>query len=162
MSYKWIFSENDCIVQLKYELFEKMKTYSMKFLPNETGGTLIGYLHNKNKAAIITDILTVKKGGKSSKTSFYRPPDLVDKQLNKICTKTKGKIYYLGEWHSHPFSAPEPSRLDLTSVKELGDSKKVSMDTPILMIIGNNYKSENDINCYMYFEGKHIKGVLSE
>ena len=138
-----------------------MLKISKDYLPNETGGTLIGHYSNDNLVAFIDKVIGVRKGGKFTEKFFFRPSDFVDNQLAKIYKKSKGKKYYLGEWHTHPYSSTIPSALDIKTMKSISMSKKVATKNPLLIILGGDFISYFNINCFVTETvGKIYMGII--
>ncbi len=149
-NHTWRFDENNGEVHLPDSVLSKIKTLSIKAIPNETGGTLVGYYCEHDMKACITDAFEPIKGAKRKRTKFYRPPDSLDRQLSEIYRKSEGKIYYLGEWHTHPLSSTQPSDQDKRSLTELAKSQDVATDTPILIVLGGDFKKQTEIGCYLF------------
>jgi len=124
-----------------------MKALAAKAMPNETGGTLVGYYSRDRQVAFVTQILVAKTGARRERSGFFRPPDSVDDQLEKVYRDSEGSIYYLGDWHSHPMGAPTPSSVDLYTLKGLARSPSVATDTPIMIILGGDLDSQPLTSC---------------
>lgn len=104
----------------------------------ETGGVLMG--------CITDDGITVEAisgpGPKAIHENFYfrADPNYIDMFIDMSYANSQGKWEYLGEWHTHPQTTPEPSIKDLISLEEIAES---SDNFAILLIIGAiGYTSE--------------------
>ncbi len=121
--------------------------------PNEFGGVFIGYKSSNN--VIISNVL-IPDSYKNGKTVFVRHPGTLNQRLSEIHKITKGKIQYLGEWHSHPNGTTNPSVTDLNAMKDIGKDKKINNQEPILMIANfTNISFGKDF--YKYENNKLLK-----
>lgn len=135
-TYTFNFKSGKLKVLLNQYLLKKLSRLAKTNFPNETGGTLLGHYTNSMKIAIITEIIKSGKNTKTSPVSFIRPSDHDNSMENKKIIRAKGKLFYLGEWHSHPKGNPRPSHNDLKSLVGLATHPGVPADTPIMLIIG--------------------------
>lgn len=124
-----------------------MRYLAIAALPNETGGTLVGHYSDDLREAHIEQVLGASCNSKSGFSWFYDPPDKVDGQLATIYSESNGATYYLGEWHTHPGNSPTPSSIDLVVLRRLARSEEVATNTPILIILGNDFVSTLPIVC---------------
>jgi [CysO sulfur-carrier protein]-S-L-cysteine hydrolase len=137
-------------VLLSQNSLRKLSRLAKTNFPNETGGTLLGHYTNSMKIAVITEITRSKKNAKTSPVSFIRPSDHGESIENKKIIRAKGKLFYLGEWHSHPNGNPHPSTNDLRSLMFLAVHPNVPADTPIMLIIGNDLSiNTKNLTCSM-------------
>ncbi len=101
----------------------------------EAGGVLLGYRRDPH----IEITLTSTPGSKDVRRRFFF--ERLDECHQRFCStawsSSDGYIDYLGEWHSHPESQPNPSALDLREWRRLGKTRK-SRDALILMIVGTD------------------------
>ena len=102
---------------------------------NEAGGLLLGFRRGPHLEII--DITTPHPKDVSHGTFFYRCDPLHEKYANKMWSKSKKTIDYLGEWHTHPEQTPNPSGLDVSEWKKLTVDHKSSMVFLILGISDN-------------------------
>lgn len=145
----WGFPERDAIVQLPDTVLQGIKGMAIDAFPNETGGTLIGYYSDNRRIAHIRRALNVQVGGASGETWFYRPPDTIDDQLERVYKKSRGRLHYLGEWHTHPSASSMPSITDIRSLYKLANEPEVATDTPILFILGGDFERRPSITCVL-------------
>lgn len=128
--------------------------------PRETGGTLVGRYSDDGREALVTAALEAKTGARRRRTRFYRPPDDVDDQLERVYRASGGRTHYLGEWHTHPRAAPTPSPTDLDALRELARSRNVAADTPVMIIVGGDFGASSPTSCTLAEPGgRRIEGV---
>lgn len=105
-------------ISFKQEVVDFISKDIAKYLEVETGGVLFGNVVNNR--------IVVKKaidGGKKAireRFLFKADKDYVDMNIDMIRANTD--YFYLGEWHTHPQTNPEPSIIDLNSISEIAAS----------------------------------------
>lgn len=102
----------------------------------ETGGILIGYYDVSCQNAIITELTNAPKDSKKGRNWFSRGVFGLKKLLINRW-RLKGD-YYLGEWHLHPKSFPQPSSIDVAQMKQISKDKRYNCKEPLLLIVGEN------------------------
>ena len=119
----------------------------------ETGGILIGKYSEDRNTAIINKITGPPNGSKQGKRTFKRAPA----NLNKlICGKWDLGYRYVGEWHFHPNSSPNPSIVDNLQMNKFANDKKLNCSEPILLIIGGNQNNGWEISVHVYTKDSKI------
>ena len=100
----------------------------------EVGGVLMAAHLSPNRFEV-RDITVHKRGAIAS---FIRRIEDALGRLQAFFSSTGNqysKFNYIGEWHSHPMFAPEPSRTDDTSMHEIADDPKVGANFVVLLIV---------------------------
>lgn len=131
-------TNNDLIVQLPSSELRNMKRLCNKANPCETGGILIGHYSPDNHSAIITKVTAAPSQSKATHNRFFRSNVGILKILDKLWINGE---YYLGEWHYHPNATPQPSHIDIDSMKAIANNQNLHCPEPILIIIGGNAQS---------------------
>lgn len=132
MTYKYHQPHNDVWLEIEQELIQQCYLEVYEYFPKEFGGIFLGEV-NDNYAKI-TKIITPGKF-ENSKSYFKRYSKELNSHIANIHSDSDGNIIYLGEWHSHPLNSPIPSQKDLDAMIEISLSSRVSIQTPILLII---------------------------
>lgn len=101
--------------------------------------------------AIITELSDAPIDSKAGYNWFYRGIKGLKRLLADKWTK-RGE-YYLGEWHLHPNSSPNPSIIDIRQMKMNARNKEFNCPEPILLIIGGNSLAV-EISVTLLFAGK--------
>ncbi|MBY5660410.1 Mov34/MPN/PAD-1 family protein [Rhizobium leguminosarum] len=100
---------------------------------SETGGILIGRYEDEGNVAVITTATERPGDSKAGRAWFQRG-------ISGLTTKLRGRWkhgeYYLGEWHSHPGSAPDPSTNDIREMRSISIDTSYRCPKPILVIAG--------------------------
>ena len=147
-------------MQIKDIVFseEVLRTFNdeiEKYGELESGGVLIGYVE---KSTMYID--KASDGGPNAihECMYFRADPLyVDMYIDMEIANSSSKYRYIGEWHTHSQVFPEPSDVDLNSIKEIAES---SSDFSVLLIIGtSNFKLKKicdhsiSLICYKDLEG---------
>ena len=151
MNSKYFLQDEGLSIQIKNALLEKMNSLSTEHFPNEYGGLLIGFYTNNNQNLVITDLL-LPKIFSASPTFFEREIGDMKYDLEKYFISNPSK-YYVGEWHSHPDGDPFPSIRNKKAMRHICKSKNVSIQKPILCIIGYT-KDEFQVRFHLIIDNK--------
>lgn len=137
---------------IESECLDNIEKYSRYYYPNEFGGVLIGSYLSGYKELVISDIICPDKF-KSSPMQFEPDHKDLNRKLKSLYEKYKGKIEYVGDWHSHPNSSNHFSLPDFKSIQDVAKSKTVNTHNPVLLVaaFGEDYF---DPGFYVYHEGK--------
>ncbi|WP_260446304.1 MULTISPECIES: Mov34/MPN/PAD-1 family protein [unclassified Nostoc] len=114
----------------------------------ETGGILVGFYTESHNCAVITAISDAPSDSHSGHNWFHRGTNGLQRWLNHLWNKDKQ--YYVGEWHFHPFSNPNPSQIDINEMQKIGDSYSYQCPEPLLLIIGGDPNIQWDIKVYIF------------
>jgi len=133
-------------IWIKRNLYVKLIDFTMEFMPNETGGMLLGYTSQEGDL-VLSNI--IGPGPKAVHLNNYFLPDgdYQQKKLTNLFNKSGGAVSYLGDWHSHPFNNSYVSQLDFKTLKEIAFCPTSGTQNPIILILGTD---PLDIKCWMY------------
>ena len=117
------------------ELVTKILEMCLASYPLETGGVLIGHYNETLDTVVATRATGPPPDSQRRRTAFYRGTQGLHELLRVLWSK---KEYYLGEWHYHPGSSPEPSAADVRRMQEIAESDNTNCPEPILLVVGEN------------------------
>ena len=103
-------------VRVSSRVINLIKAESKKYLPNETGGVLIGHISLVNSVFTIVDLIDAPEDSKRNPSYFELGTIGLQDQIESYEVKTNGLLTYIGTWHSHPLGGG-PSSID-KSMKE--------------------------------------------
>lgn len=112
-----------------------MKNEMGKHLPNETGGVLIGKYDRNLRLATIHIATSAPDDSDHGRAFFKRGIKSVLNNLKALQSKRKD-LHYLGEWHTHPYNKPTPSKTDNMQMNKFAFDKLYGISSPILIIVG--------------------------
>lgn len=100
---------------------------------DETGGVILGRYSATHDRAEIHELGPPPPGSQATRTSFFRGTGGLQDLLHR---RWREGLYYLGEWHFHPFAAPEPSAADIRQIQEISTDPRYRCPEPLLLILG--------------------------
>lgn len=105
-------------LKLTLDAFYRMVNYiQYNKEDNEGGGVLLGRLILNSKNIVIDRVSIPMIADKRSRYSFIRNAKQHQRIIDRAWIKSSGTCNYLGEWHTHPESNPDPSNVDLKNWK---------------------------------------------
>ena len=78
----------------------------------------------------------------------------LQRSVNKLW---KSRSFYLGEWHFHPFAAPDPSGSDISQMCEIARAESCKCPEPVLVILGGDPAGEWQIRAFAFPQAVHIE-----
>lgn len=116
---------------------------------HETGGVLWGMYDEAGVVARVTRVSGPPHDSESSFRTFKRGVAGLQK-LVEAFWNADSREYYLGEWHFHPFSSPDPSLADEAQMFSHAADKRLKCPEPVLVILGGNPTSEWTISVSVF------------
>jgi integrative and conjugative element protein (TIGR02256 family) len=110
---------------------------TMKSLPNETGGVLMGMIDQYNNI-FITEVIGPGPSAEHHLASFTPDYNWQEDKIAKIYQDSKRRKIYLGDWHSHPSGNTSLSRKDKKTLKNIANYPDARIQTPIMAILGRS------------------------
>ena len=101
----------------------------------ETGGILIGRYTKFGDRVCVVQATGPPSDSRSFPAAFVRGVVGLTRRLRRAWGRG---VYYIGEWHSHPYASPEPSGRDLAQILDFSRDACYRCRNPILIIIGGN------------------------
>ena len=129
------------------ELLNNIETLGFNCYPNECGGFLVGYYSNDLMSLYVTDYILPNKQ-KGSPSFFERSSEGLKQIFHQLFSLKRQ--YYIGEWHTHPNGSSMYSYTDLNAMRQIASSTNVSIENPILLILGIINNSPSEISAYIY------------
>lgn len=130
---------------IESELIHELANTGMKHYPNEFGGFLIGNYSSDFKKLYISDYILPRKY-KGYPFEFVRYIDGLLSVFKRIFKEKK--LYYIGEWHTHPNGSTMYSHTDLNTMIEAAKCDTVKIKNPVLLILSIG---KTDINGYAFY-----------
>lgn len=128
-------------------LLNQLEELGLEHYPNEFGGFLLGKYSGDFRTLYITKLMLPKK--------YIGFPLFFERSIIGLKHKfhelfQREKIYYVGEWHTHPNGSSHYSQTDLKAMKEIAECKTVQINNPILLILSITKKGCNGATFYYY------------
>jgi len=102
--------------------------------PLETDGVLLGVSHGIN--AWIDPVIGPGPGAIHNRTSFSPDSAYQQQQINQLYEASGRRIHYLGDWHTHPGSAPYLSGRDRRTLRNISHTHSARQPTPLMLVFG--------------------------
>ena len=134
-----------------------MKTIQARALAageHETGGILIGRYNLDGNKVLVSEATTQTKDSWSGRTWFQRG---IHGLKDLLRSRWSGGEYYVGEWHSHPSAAPEPSWKDITAMQKISRTRKYRCPKPIMVIAGTSGAREVSLSASVFSNGGLVR-----
>jgi len=103
----------------------------------EAGGILLGYSYNHYDEVV--KITTPSKFDTCGINFYIRSKSYAQIHINNFWNKSKGRIIYLGEWHTHNEINPSPSLEDMQMINKV--CKETIMEINHLYLIIGGIKN---------------------
>ncbi len=103
---------------------------------DETGGILVGTYSGDLRSAKVTHVTGPARGSIATPTGFFRSVGGLQRWLDRLWSRGRG--YYLGEWHWHPHADPAPSPMDHEQVQRIAGDERYACPETLLMVVGGD------------------------
>lgn len=120
---------------------------------NETGGVIIGRYSDRHSCAEIHELGAPPHGSQGTRTTFYRGIAGLEELLR---VRWREGLYYLGEWHFHPYAAPAPSAPDIYQIQAISRDPSYHCPEPLLIILGADPRKQVRLGVYVCPRGGDI------
>lgn len=117
------------------EVFQNNVQHSIR--DHEKGGLLFGRLYPEENLIVVTEAKRINSI-KSGYTELYIDLEEANEYIKKVWEESKGKITYLGDWHTHHERSPLPSPTDYVTFKSTYHHSKIDQNVLICAIVGTN------------------------
>jgi integrative and conjugative element protein (TIGR02256 family) len=104
--------------------------------PLETGGMLLGYHGTDGADAVVTSLVGAGPSAQHELDGFVPDGVWQQTQLERIYEESGRVTTFLGDWHSHPRSAPLPSRRDNRTARKVARARDARAPFPLTIIAG--------------------------
>lgn len=128
------YSDRKRLLIISNKAIKKIAKIRYKLTDVESGGILLGKIYYSYD--VISDITLPCKKDKKGVSYFIRSFKRANKVIKQEWQKSKGKINYLGEWHTHKETNPTPSAIDERMIKDVFLDVGLEIDQVYLFIIG--------------------------
>jgi integrative and conjugative element protein (TIGR02256 family) len=130
----------------------EMVRHCIKSGKNETGGILVGKYNSTTTCAHILVVKDAPTDSVRGPFTFVRGVRGLQRWLDQLWRNKQG--YYLGEWHFHPFAAPNPSSTDVKQMEALAQDGGHHCPEPILLILGGDPQVSWSIRVFVFPRGR--------
>ena len=132
------YSAEVVVVHLEPDAIADMERHCNASPGMETGGILFGYYERDLRNAHILQATAPPNDSKRGYAWFHRGVRGLQ-SMTDVLWRSSTRRYYLGEWHFHPGSSPEPSGTDRSELRDIAADPHLSCPEPILVINGQRH-----------------------
>ena len=115
----------------------------------ETGGILVGRYNDDLNRATVTEVVGPPPDSSAWRTGFLRGVGGLARRLRDLWN-SRGRSYYLGEWHFHPSAIPRASPDDEHQMLQIAGDKDYRCPEPILVIVGGGPAHSWTLTAYVF------------
>lgn len=131
---------NKWSIHITQNVITSLRKERLIYLPNETGGILLGNFDYQNKIIYVVSYLPSPSDSVEWPFSYIRGKDNLQEEVQKIKTLSGNELYYVGEWHSHPKGCSnDPSKDDLRALNYLNEEMEYEGYPGLMLIISDDY-----------------------
>ena len=134
---EYVNEELDSKIFIEDNVYKKLLMIQKESCQFETGGIIIGYYDEECRNAVITECTNPPEDSTATRNCFFREIKGLKSLLKKKWNEKRE--YYLGEWHLHPGTSPDPSKTDISQMKKIEHDPKFNCREPILLVLGEKY-----------------------
>lgn len=107
--------------------------------PYETGGVLMGWHVPERSEYVITEVVGPGPRAIHKRMSFSPDAEWQEGRIAELYRRAGQRLWYLGDWHSHPDSPPSPSWRDAQTLRRIARSRAARVKSPTMLILGGNH-----------------------
>jgi len=108
-----------------------------RWLLRETGGALLGW--RGEEGAVIAAVLGPGPEANHGLRHFEPDVQWQQREGERIYRESGRTIAYLGDWHSHPYGGPYPSRQDRKTARMIADDRAFRAPEPLYAIASKHW-----------------------
>lgn len=121
---------------------------------NEIGSVLIGHYSKDGYSAFVEGTRPPPPGSIGRRMSFCRAARGISSFFNQLFRISKGRKYYIGEWHLHPGGSVNPSVIDDQTMVSI--SKDHNSCGFISIILGGSSLIKPQVGVSVYFKDSRV------
>jgi integrative and conjugative element protein (TIGR02256 family) len=109
----------------------------VRHAPAETGGVVMGYWVS-DREVVITAATSAGSQATHREDGYEPDVDHDQREIARIYQESGRLHTYLGDWHTHPDSAPGLSRRDRNTLRAIATDAGARTPEPLMVIIGSS------------------------
>lgn len=135
MAKTFLAEDNSIAVDLDDRALAAMLALCAKSGRLETGGVLIGRYSEFGDRVLVIKATGPTRDSRRFPFAFIRG---IVGLTSRLRDEWKDGLYYVGEWHFHPFASPRPSGTDSKQIKAFARTSDLRCPHPTLLVLGGN------------------------
>ncbi len=135
---KSVHLSNNTIIHFEDSALETLASFrQLTSVAPEAGGILLGKKLLFCDEYVVTEVTTPTPLDKQGRFFFLRNKKSTQDRVTSAWIESGGVTNYLGEWHTHPQKAPQPSSVDIKLIQRVINENTPVFPTVFLLILGN-------------------------
>lgn len=151
----YVSEDGGIVVMVSGKCLREIHLLALRARGQETGSVLMGRSSADGMRALVERCGPIPDGSKGYPRSYMRASKGLESYYEKVFRSTKGKVHYIGEWHSHPNSDVEPSGVDERTMSD------ISMDMDgvgvVSIIIGGDFVKTFEVGLNVYLGRRRVR-----
>ena len=145
----------------KEQLITQIKKSARELAPGiETGGLMFGEIDDSTRSVWLDAVTGPPPDSEASEEKFLCGIEGTHELAAVQKERSDGSSSFIGIWHTHPVSQPEPSKDDLNAMAELLLNQEQPPRHVIMLIIGHAATSPEHVY-YLYRRNEFMRVVMS-
>jgi proteasome lid subunit RPN8/RPN11 len=135
VTHSYLAPDASVAVDISGAAYDDMLTAAQRADRHETGGILVGRYSEFGDRVTVAEATTAPADSQAFPAAFVRGVVGLSRRLRLAW---KRGLYYVGEWHYHPYASPQPSGRDIAQIIDFSRDGRYQCPHPILVIVGGN------------------------
>lgn len=131
----WRSESSKYSVRLEDAFLAEATRLAREHFPNEVGTPLVGQYTDDGKEALVTAVGPVSRDSRGTRFGFTRGVLGLRRFFNRIFRRSRGRVHYVGEWHSHPGGGSTPSGTDDANMIAIAQDVRARCPECVLVIV---------------------------
>lgn len=115
--------------------WKEMATEASHRGPLESGGVLLGWRNGAD--VVVSHVVGPGPDAQHERTAFHPDSTWQAARISELYEESGRRLEYLGDWHTHPYGRPWPSRRDERTLRHIAGSSEARCPDPIMLILGS-------------------------
>lgn len=129
--------------------YQQILTEAERMWPLETGGVLAGYI-DQNEELVILHASGPGPEAMHRSKNFTPDHNYQIDYLARLYRQHGNRADYLGDWHTHPNTAPRMSFTDCRTLKRIANYHEMHLATPLMLIAGEGNGSQWELKAHIF------------
>jgi integrative and conjugative element protein (TIGR02256 family) len=131
----WTSSDGRYSVRLEDTFLLEASRLAREHYPNEVGTPLVGEYTDDGTEARVTALGPLTTDSRGTRFTFSRGVQGLRGFFAGLFSTSRGRVHYVGEWHSHPGGGPFPSATDDANMAAIAEDARAKCPECVLVIL---------------------------
>jgi integrative and conjugative element protein (TIGR02256 family) len=131
----WTSPDGRYSVRLEGAFLLEASRLAREHYPNEVGTPLVGEYTDDGTEARVTALGPLTSDSRGTRFTFTRGVRGLRGFFGRLFNTSRGRVHYVGEWHSHPGGGPVPSSTDDTNMMAIAQDMNALCPECVLVLL---------------------------